>query len=90
MKKRIRLALERKEKNRQRTKLNELEELKQKGIQFPDYNPPPERKKDLSGKLRHLANIIDQKTKARNRTKESRKTSFVGWEYKDRFSYKKK
>lgn len=89
MKKRRRLALERKAKAKKDRIQNEILRVKTNGIEFPEYNPPPERRENLTGKLKHRAHILDQKEKARNRTKESRNTRFVGWEYKDRFSHRK-
>lgn len=56
-------------------------------IEFPDYNPLPIRKKNLVGKQKEIANLLKKKEKERNNSSNKK---FTGWEYKDRYSYRKK
>jgi hypothetical protein len=64
----------------------ELEEAK-KGITFPEYNPPPKRKEDMTKLEKSVKNSMRYQSYLRKRPKSG--NSFVGWEYKDRYSYKK-
>lgn len=64
---------------------NDLEEAR-KGVKFPEYNPPPTR--NLTSKREiGAAKSLKKSEKKRNETKMSNR--FTGWEYKDRYSYKK-
>jgi hypothetical protein len=50
------------------------------------YNPPPVRRELLSKQELDVKKGLEKKEKKRN---ETGKTSFSGWEYKDRQSHKK-
>jgi hypothetical protein len=67
-------------------KEKDLEEAK-KGITFPEYNPPPKRKEDMTKSEKSVKSSMKYQSYLRNRPKSGR--AFVGWEYKDRQSHKK-
>ena len=71
---------------RSEKKKNELIAVREEGIKFPDYNPLPERKENLTKKQKKVAGLLKYKEKMRNTTPSK---PFVGWEYKDRYSYRK-
>lgn len=55
-------------------------------ISFPEHNPLPKRKEELTKKQKKVAGLLKYKEKMRTAVPKKR---FVGWEYKDRFSYRK-
>lgn len=63
----------------------EISEINNK-IKFPDYKPIPKKKSEMSNKERQMLNALKLKENSRIRDKN---TKFSGWEYKDRFSYRK-
>lgn len=74
-------------KNKQILRTEEqLKEFKEKGLTFPSYNPLPQRSTEMTKGLKKINRKLKKLEKKRNETKTS---SFVGWEYKDRFSYRK-
>ncbi len=85
MKRRVRIALERKQ--RAEKKQIEVEKVKEKGIEFPSYNPLPKRKNEMSKKEKQAACELKKKERLRKTTKTTK--TFVGWEYKDRYSHRK-
>jgi len=68
-------------------KEKQLKDLKENGIIFPDYNPPPQRRSNLSSKLKQLHNTLKLKEESRRRSKTT--TKFPTWENRDRYSYRK-
>lgn len=86
MKKRIRELVKAQQQERLLKKKSETEKLKEEGIQFPSHNPVPKREEELTKKEKIAADLLKQKESKR---KQERRKVFVGWEYKDRYSYKK-
>lgn len=69
--------------------LKEISEIKGK-IKFPDYNPPPKSISEMTEKERKtMRNINNKIRKKKWEEKIKGKNGFIGWEYKDRFSYRK-
>lgn len=64
----------------------EVEKLREKGIQCPSYNPLPKRKEELTEKEKEILKQLKKREYFRN---NKPKKAFVGWEYKDRFTYRK-
>jgi hypothetical protein len=64
----------------------EVEKLREEGIQYPSYNPPPKRREELTKKEKKALEKLKQKEYLRNTTLDK---AFVGWEYKDRYAYRK-
>ena len=65
---------------------NELARLQQEGLDLPKYNPPPKRIEELSKNQKKVAIMLKKKEKQRTNTSSK---SFIGWEYKDRYSHRK-
>ena len=66
--------------------LNELKRIKEEGVQFPEHNPPPKRKAEMKKSEKKTHNSLRYKEWLRKRTKHK---TFVGWEYADRYAYRK-
>ena len=58
----------------------------EKKIEFPAYNPLPQRKEEMPKKLKRVANFLKYKEKIRNAPQPK---DFSAWENRDRFSYRK-
>jgi len=87
MKKKIRMRVALERAQRAEKKQNDILELKEKGIEFPSYNPLPKRKEEMSKKEKHALRMLESKERLRKSSKTAR--AFTGWEYKDRYSHRK-
>lgn len=89
MRKRVSRAIERLQEAKKEhlmKKKSEVERVKEEGIKFPSYNPLPKKKEELTKKERKAAQMLRYKEYERKRTPNK---VFIGWEYKDRYSYRK-
>lgn len=66
--------------------LAEIEKVKEEGIKFPEYNPPPKREIEMKSSEKRVYNSLKRKEwKRRN----SASKPFIGWEYADRYVHRK-
>ena len=82
---RMRVALEKAQ--RAEKKQNDVLKVKEKGFEFPSYNPLPKKKEEMTKKEQQALNRLENKERLRKSSKTSK--AFTGWEYKDRYSHRK-
>lgn len=66
--------------------LAELNKVKEEGIKFPEHNPLPKRKIEMKKSEKKTHNLLRYKEWLRTNTKPK---NFTGWEYADRYTYRK-
>jgi hypothetical protein len=82
---RMRVALEKAQ--RAEKKQNEVQQVKEKGFEFPSHNPPPKRKEEMTKGEKRALRMLKSKERLRKSSKTGK--AFTGWEYKDRYSHRK-